>query len=308
MNSNVKHSKFKNTGILFELLVRQVTSDMMSNQDSKAVNIIKKYFKNTEISKEYSLYNTVNSSPKLSEGKAESLINVVIEQSKKLDHNKLNKEKFNLIKEIKNNYDVDNFFKAKIDNYKTFAALYNLLESQYNKKFTDTKFLVTNKIVILEHITKELMSESKIEKKAVQEFMKEDKDVRILAYRILVEKFNTQYSDLSEDQKSVLKEYINNISDTKQLKEFLNSKFSTIKEEIEDLIPLIDDKVVAIKLNEVLNFIKPISPKQNIKDEDLSEEFLQDRKKISDISNVLNRKVSIADSIDAGINCVMRSI
>jgi len=269
MNSNVKHSKFKNTGILFELLVRQVTSDMMSNQDSKAVNIIKKYFKNTEISKEYSLYNTVNNSPKLSEGKAESLINVVIEQSKKLDHNKLNKEKFNLIKEIRNNYDVDNFFKAKIDNYKTFAALYNLLESQYNKKFTDTKFLVTNKIVILEHITKELMSESKIEKKAVQEFMKEDKDVRILAYRILVEKFNTQYSDLSEDQKSVLKEYINNISDTKQLKEFLNSKFSTIKEEIEDLIPLIDDKVVAIKLNEVLNFIKPISPKQNIKDEDL---------------------------------------
>ena len=179
MNSNVKHSKFKNTGILFELLVRQVTSDMMSNQDSRAVSIIKKYFKNTEISKEYSLYNTVNNSPKLSEGKAESLINVVIEQSKKLDHNKLNKEKFNLIKEIRNNYDVDNFFKAKIDNYKTFAALYNLLESQYNKKFTDTKFLVTNKIVILEHITKELMSESKIEKKAVQEFMKEDKDVRV---------------------------------------------------------------------------------------------------------------------------------
>jgi hypothetical protein len=113
------------------------------------------------------------------------------------------------------------------------------------------------------------MSESKIEKKAVQEFMKEDKDVRILAYKILVEKFNTQYSDLSEDQKSVLKEYINNISDTKQLKEFLNSKFSTIKEEIQDLIPLIDDKVITIKLNEVLNFIKPISPKQNIKDEDL---------------------------------------
>jgi hypothetical protein len=235
MNSNVKHSKFKNTGILFELLVRQVTSDMMSNQDSKAVSIIKKYFKNTEISKEYSLYNTVNSSPKLSEGKAESLINVVIEQSKKLDHNKLNKEKFNLIKEIKNNYDVDNFFKAKIDNYKTFAALYNLLESQYNKKFTDTKFLVTNKIVILEHITKELMSESKIEKKAVLEFMKEDKDVRILAYRILVEKFNSQYSDLSEDQKSILKEYINNISDTKQLKEFLNSLTSGNLEQYEEL-------------------------------------------------------------------------
>lgn len=269
MSNIKKHSKFKNTGILFELLVRQVTSDLMSNQDSKAVPIIKKFFKGTELSKDYNLYNTILNAPKLSEGKAEALINVVIEQSKKLDTGKLNKEKYNLIREIKKHYDVENFFKAKIDNYKISAAVFNLLESANNKEFTDTKTIVVNKLTILEHVTKELMTEAKVEKKAVEEFMKEDKDIRLLAYRILVEKFNTEYSTLSEEQKGILKEYINNVSDTKQLKLFLNNKIVQVKEEIEGLIPQIEDKVTVIKLTEVLNLIKPISERQSIKDENL---------------------------------------
>jgi len=269
MSTIKKHSKYKNTGILFELLVRQVTSDMMSNQDSRSVSIIKKFFKGTEMSKEYSLYNTIINAPKLSEGKAESLINVVLDQSKKLEREKLNKEKYNLIREIKKYYDVENFFKAKIDNYKLSAAIYNLIESTNDKSYTDTKTIVVNKLTILEHVTKELMNESKIEKKAVEEFMKEDKDIRILAYKILVEKFNTQYNVLSDDQKLILKEYINNISDTKQLKVFLNNKIEQVKSEIEKLIPKIEDKVTTIKLNEVITLIKPISERQSIKEDNL---------------------------------------
>jgi hypothetical protein len=269
MSTIKKHSKYKNTGILFELLVRQVTSDMMSNQDSKAVSIIKKYFKGTELSKEYGLYNTVINAPKLSEGKAESLINVVLDQSKKLQREKLNKEKYNLIREIKKHYDVEDFFKAKVDNYKISAAIYNLIETYNNNLYSDTKNIVVNKLTILEHVTKELMDATKIEKKAVQEFMKEDKDIRILAYRILVEKFNNQYSDLSEDQKIILKEYINNITDTRQLKLFLNNKIQEVKVQIENLIPKIEDKVTTIKLNEILNLIKPIPEKKSIKEDNL---------------------------------------
>ena len=269
MSTIKKHSKYKNTGILFELLVRQVTSDMMSNQDSKSVSIIKKFFKGTEMSKEYGLYNTIINAPKLSEGKAESLINVVLEQSKKLQKDKLNKEKYNLIREIKKHYDVENFFKAKIDNYKLSAAIYTLIESTNDRNYTDTKTIVVNKLTILEHVTKELMTESKIEKKAVEEFMKEDKDIRILAYKILVEKFNTQYNILSDDQKQILKEYINNISDTKQLKVFLNNKIEQVKSEIEKLVPKIDDKITTIKINEVLNLIQPISERKSIKEDNL---------------------------------------
>lgn len=263
-----KHSKYKNTNILFELLVRQVTSDMMSNQDSVAVNVIKKYFKGTELSKEYNLYNVIINSQPLSEGKAESLVNVIIEQSKKLNREKLNKEKYNLIKEIKKHYDVENFFKAKIDNYKISAAIYNLIESTVNKEYTNVSNLLSNKTTILEHITKEVV-DTKLEKTAVNEFMKEDKDIRLLAYKILVEKFNKQYETLSDDQKEILKEYINNISDTKQLKIFLNKKINEVKSEIISLIPKIEDKVTTIKLNEIASLIQPISDRQSIKDSNL---------------------------------------
>jgi hypothetical protein len=263
-----KHSKYKNTNILFELLVRQVTSDMMSNQDSVAVNVIKKYFKGTELSKEYNLYNVIINSQPLSEGKAESLVNVIIEQSKKLNREKLNKEKYNLIKEIKKHYDVENFFKAKIDNYKISAAIYNLIESTVNKEYTNVSNLLSNKTTILEHITKEVI-DTKLEKTAVNEFMKEDKDIRLLAYKILVEKFNKQYETLSDDQKEILKEYINNISDTKQLKIFLNKKINEVKSEVISLIPKIEDKVTTIKLNEIASLIQPISDRQSIKDSNL---------------------------------------
>lgn len=269
MSSIKKHSKYKNTGILFELLVRQITSDMMTNSESKAVDILKKYYTNTELSKEFSLYSTLLNSPKINESKANTLISTIIEEGKKLDHEKLNKEKYNLIKEIRKSYDVDNFFNAKVNNYKLSAAIYTLLEANYTKQFINPKQLVTNKLTILEHVTKELHDEKLLERKAVEEFMKEDQEVRILAYRILVEKFNEKYNDLSDEQKDVLREYIYNISDTIQLKEFLNKKFDEVKKELTELKGKVGDKVVEIKLNEVVNLIKPIELKQSIKDEHL---------------------------------------
>lgn len=263
----IKHSKYKNTGILFELLVRQSTSDLMSNKDPKAVKIFKKYFTNTELGKEYNLYNTVASSPKLTEAKAEILINTIVEQAKKLDRVKLDKEKYNLIKEVKKHYDLDDFFKAKIDNYKIYASVFTLIENQLTKKFSDTKQIVTNKLTLLEHITKEALTERKVASKVVQEFMKEDKEIRILAYKILVEKFNEKYASLSPEQKDLLKEYINNVSDTKRLRTYLNTKLLEVKTELVDLKSNVGDKVLKIKLNEVLNFIKPLGPNESIKDE-----------------------------------------
>lgn len=263
----IKHSKYRNTGILFELLVRQSTSDLMINKDPKAVKIFKKYFTNTELGKEYNLYNTITASPKLTESKAEVLVNTVIDQAKKLDREKLDKEKYNLIREIKKHYDLDDFFKAKIQNYKVYASVYTLIENQLTKKFTDTKQIITNKLTLLEHITKEALTERKVASRVVEEFMKEDKEIRILAYRILVEKFNEKYASLSGDQKDLLKEYINNVSDTKKLRTYLNTKLLEVKTELVDLKSNVGDKVLQIKLNEVLNFIKPLGPNDSIKDE-----------------------------------------
>lgn len=263
----IKHSKYRNTGILFELLVRQTTSDLMSNKNSKAITIFKKYFTNTELGKEYNLYTTVLNAPKLNEAKAEMLVNTVVEQAKKLDRVKLDKEKYNLIREIKKHYDLDDFFKAKIDSYKVNASIYTLIESQLTKEFVDTKQLLTNKITLLEHITKETLTERKAGSKVVEDFLKEDKEIRVLAYKILVEKFNDKYANLSVEQRDLLKEYINNVSDTKKLKIYLNTKLLEVKNEIKTLKEGIKDPVLKIKLNEVLNFIKPMSANDSIKDE-----------------------------------------
>lgn len=265
----IKHSKYRNTGILFELLVRQTTSDLLNNQDSKAVKILKKYFTNTELGKEYSLYSAFSTSPKLSEAKAEILISTLLEQYKKLDFEKINKLKYNLIKEIKNDYDLDNFFKAKIDNYKPYASIYTIFESQHSKSI-DTKQLIINKINLLEHLTKQDLSDSKAPKSLVEDFMKEDKEIRLLAYKLMVEKFNAKYQNMSERQRGVLKEYITNISDTKNLKTYLNEQLEQIKTELTELKESTQDQVVKIKLDEVLKFVSPIKENQSIKDETIT--------------------------------------
>jgi hypothetical protein len=261
----VKHSKYRNTGILFELLVRQTTSDLINNKDSKSIKIIKKYFSDTELTKEYALYSALAKSEKLNETHADMLIATLIEQYKKLDEKKLSKLKYNLIKEIKSSYDIDDFFKAKIDNYKQYACLYTLFESQ-NSKSTNTKQIILNKITLLEHLTLDA-SHKKAPQSIMEDFMKEDSDVRLLAYKILVEKFNEKYNTLSDIQKSILKNYINSIADTSSLVTYLNERISDIKSQLNSIEKSTDDKVLQIKLQEINKLVKPIEESRSIKDE-----------------------------------------
>jgi hypothetical protein len=262
----VKHSKYRNTGVLFELLVRQTTSDLLNNKDSKAVKILKKYFNNTELGREYGLYNTLATSKKLSEAKAEILISTLIEQFRKLDIEKINKLKYNLIKEIKLNYDIEDFFKAKIDNYKNYACLYTIFESQYHK-FIDTKQVLLNKINLLESLSDQSIVDKKAPQSIMEDFMREDKEVRLLAYKILVDKFNERYETLSETQKTILNKYVSSISDTKSLVSYLNEKIEDVKTKLTKLSKSTTDKVMRIKLQEVVKLIKPLEENKSIKDE-----------------------------------------
>lgn len=264
----IKHSKFKNTGILFELLVRQIASDTLANTDSKAVKIVKRFFTNSELAKEHKLYHTIVTAPRLSEVKAEALVSTVLEQSKKLNKEQLSKEKYNLIKEVKKHYDLESFFKSKINNYQVLAATYTLFESTTNPNFLEPKQIIINKITLLEHITKKPVITAQPTADTVEaQFMKEDKNIRILAYKMLIEKFNSKYSNLSTRQKNVLKEYINNINDMAKLKEFINENLIAAKKELNTLKSKIEDKVVEIKLNEIINFIKPVPAKSTVKDD-----------------------------------------
>lgn len=265
---SIKHSKYKNTGILFELCVRQITTDLLHNTDSKAVKILKKYFTNTELGNEYALYSAVVNSPKLNETKSEILLSTIMEQYRKLDKNKIDRLRYNLIKEIKNNYQIDDFFKAKINNYKVHAAVYTIFESENQKTVSNTKQIVDNKMVIFEHLndTSVGSNDSKFDG-IVDDLLKEDKEIRLLTYKLLVKKFNEKYSFLSERQKGVLKEYIYNITDTVKLKQFINEELAYVKKELLNIASNTEDKVVKIKIKEVVKFINPLRENETIKDE-----------------------------------------
>ena len=281
----IKHSKFKNTGILFELLVRQIASDTVSNKDSAAIELVKKYFSKSELAKEYKLYQALITPKNLSEAKAETFVNSTLEASLRLNKTALRKEKYNIIKEIREHYDLEEFFKAKISNYKQYAAAFNLIEAHNSLEFTEPQQIIDNKITLLEHITRKEVNKEGVKDRVMEEYTSMDKGTRILAYRMLLEKFNSKYATLSDKQKGVLKEFINNISNTTKLREFVNSNFKTITEEITALIPTITDKTTQIKLAEVITLLHPLDKTQNVKDENIIS-LLQYHQLIDEIKSV----------------------
>ena len=266
---NIKHSKYKNTGILFELLVRQITSDTLSGKNSKAANILKKYFVKTELGKEYKLYETLSKYKNITEGKAEVVINSIIESSKNLNRGTLKRQKYNLIQEVQKYYNLDEFFKTKLPSYKIYAALYTLIEIYNSENLSNPDQIISNKVAILESLTTKQVNKQKVENDLLIEFQSYDKDLRILTYKVLLEKFNGKYALLNDNQKLVLKEFINSVDSTPKLKEFYNSKIEEIKSTLLELTKKVENKVTKIKLVEINNIIKPLGKVSSIGNNDL---------------------------------------
>ena len=281
----VKHSKYKNTGILFELLVRQITSDTLSGVDSKAATILKKHFVKTELGKEYKLYETLLNNIKLSEGKADIIINTLLESAKYLNKSALRRQKYNLIKEIKANYDVDEFFKTKLPNYKTQAAFYTLLEMYDGVNQPEANQVISNKLILLEHLTSAPIT-TVAKDTLMEEFKSYDKDIRMLTYRALLEKFNSKYANLNEGQKSVLKEFINSVDNPSKLKDFYNTKITEIKSDLTKLNKKVKDKTTQIKINEVSNILVTLDKNDKINNDDMTNllhyyELLEELRKVN---------------------------
>ena len=281
----VKHSKYKNTGILFELLVRQITSDTLSGVDSKAATILKKHFVKTELGKEYKLYETLLNNIRLSEGKADIIVSTLLESAKYLNKSALRRQKYNLIKEIKANYDVDEFFKTKLPNYKTQAAFYTLLEMYDGVNQPEPNQVISNKLILLEHLTSAPVT-TVTKDTLMEEFKSYDKDIRMLTYRALLEKFNSKYANLNEGQKSVLKEFINSVDNPSKLKDFYNTKITEIKSDLTKLNKKVKDKTTQIKINEVSNILVTLDKNDKISNDDMTNllhyyELLEELRKVN---------------------------
>ena len=264
----IKHSKYKNTGILFELLVRQITADTLKGGDSPAIDILKEYFVKTSLGKEYKLYESILKSKVLNEGRASMVLDTILEASTKFNRTSLKKQKYNLINEIKKHYNLESFFGSKISNYKELAALYTLIENSNSTSLSNPNQLVENKVTLLEHLTqKEILDPNNLT--VLEEFSGYDKDVRTLTYRILLEKFNDKYDKLSNDQKQVLKEYIHSVDSTPDLRNFYNNKIKLLRSTLVKESKNIKDKATKIKTIEIAKYLVELKKTDKVGDNNL---------------------------------------
>jgi len=266
--ANIKYSKLKNTGVIFELLVRQITNDTLEGlKKSAAVSIIKEFFKkNTTLSKELKLYQFLQKEKFKKEDKAEKLVEAVLVEHNKLNSTYLRRQKYNLIKEIKKNYNLETFLKTNISNYKLNASIYRLFESNNHKKIHNPKLLVNSRYTILEHIVGKGLTSKTTHSRVLETYRTQDKDLRILSYKILLEKFNKKYGNLDIKQKTLLKQYINNISNSDKMKEYVNKEINEIKKDIKNSSKKVNSKVVRIKLNEVATQLNKVKSEKKVND------------------------------------------
>jgi len=266
----IKHSKFRNTGLIFELLVKQIAADTLNGKDSAAVTILKNFYSNkSSLAKEYKLYEFIVKNKNVSQSKAEAIVSTITEVSRKLDQKTLKAQKYELISAIKESYDVNEFFGMQVRDYKPLTALYCLLEAQNNDNLINPQVLIDNKTTILEHLTSAPQNEEEVKDTLIEEYSKYDKDLKLLTFKILLEKFNDKYKNLLPEQKNILKEFITSVNSQSRLRTLVNEEMNKIASAVRNLSAKVKNEVVKIKLDEVAKSIKPLSNKDRINDNHL---------------------------------------
>lgn len=263
----IKHSKYKNTGLIFELLVKQVAADTLSKKDSPAIKILKTHYTSSSaLSKEFKLYEVVTKSKGISQNKAEAIISTIVEISRKLDTKELKKAKYELVKSIKESYNIDDFFSIKVRDYKALASTYCLLEAHIVNDLVDPNFIIENKTTLLEYLTESPQDPKNTKNNLIEEYSKYDKDLKLLTYKILLEKFNEKYTNLLPEQKNILKQFIVSVSSNTRLRSLVNEEYTSIAKAVTTLSKKVKDDVSKIKLKEVVKGINMVDNKEKITD------------------------------------------
>jgi hypothetical protein len=272
---NISHNKLKNSGIIFEMLVRQITVDTLNgNSASPALDILKKYFNvNRELGKELQLYQSFFNTESLTESRALQFVDMIINQRRKLDEKKLAREKYDLIKEIKSQYDLKEFLSCKLPTYKTYASIYKTFMME--TRTDDTTIInlhevASAKFALLEHLIGNKKKPVNTEPEAISEFKDMPEDLRLITYKVLVEKFNDKYASLNGEQKALLREYINNVTSSNTLTNYVKQQIPAIQRKIAKHLASVDNKVTQIKLKEVALQLESMTAKKVIKDNDVT--------------------------------------
>jgi hypothetical protein len=259
----LKHSKYKNTGILFEMLVRKLTSETLSSNKSVTIDIIKKYFgRNTELSKELQLYNALVKEQFRSEAQALDYIRTVKSTYDKLNQTVLKRQRYNLVKEISEKFVFSDIAKMHINNYKVLASI----NMKFEHDETDNpKQLLECKNAIIEHglITERVQSKKD---PILETYESQPKELRLLAYKLLVDKFNQKYSGLNESQKQLLNKYITHVNDTTALREYVQKIIPGIKKDLASQANIVTDPVTKIKVAKLSEMLCNVESLKMIKE------------------------------------------
>ena len=264
-----KHSKFRNTGLLFELLTRQVTADILAGKDeSPAKNLLFKYFSpNTELGREWQLYNFLVNEKAKDETLAEKYISISLKQREKLDNKKLTEQKYNLIKEINTVYSAETLLKSSLKNYKLFASIYKLFEDHINNKIKfDIQEVIQARNFISENLCGIKKKSPEAEEDVIKIYKQQSEDIRMLSYKIMVDSLNEKYQGLDQNQKRLLREFINNITNTNSLNLLINEEVETVKKELTELSSQVDSDVIKIKITETVKQLDKVKPSKSVKD------------------------------------------
>ena len=146
------------------------------------------------------------------------------------------------------------------------ASIFNLIENKNASPLS----IVNSKVTLLEHITGTVLENKPKKDVVMEDYAKYDKDTRLLTYKVLLEKFNDKYSGLGENQKNLLKEYVNNVTNSPSLKAYMNQEINKVKRDLTKYLKKVEDKAIFIKLNETKDLIHPISKKLSVQDDNVT--------------------------------------
>ena len=276
-NKKISNSKYRNSGVLFELLVRQITADTLAGKPkSEAMDIMKRYFNSsTELGKEMQLYRAFFETGKLTESRAIHFIDLILSQRKKLNEKKLAREKYELVKEISNKYSLKEFLSCKIPNYVVHASIYKTFASdsavRTSTEIVNVREIADARFTLVEHLAgKHIRKDATRETEMLSEFKQQSEDMRLLAYKLMVDKFNEKYNGLNDRQKNLLREFINNVANTNSLTQYVKKEIPLLKRDLLSNAKKAGDKITTIKINEVASQLDKIAAKRVVKDQEVT--------------------------------------
>jgi hypothetical protein len=158
---------------------------------------------------------------------------------------------------------------SPVTNYKILASIHKLFEAKAIN-VTDVKDVFDSKLTLVEHISNSTTTLKVKEDKLVEDYKKQEKDLRLLTFKILTESFNKKYTNLNSSQKGLLREYINNVSNTSKFGEYFENQLIETITKLHSLYTGMNDKITKIKLRETINVLKKQKLGKKITDEQVS--------------------------------------